>query len=182
MLSYQRRYNISETFPLDEKQFWAIIRDPQTEYNVKMFRETGADKYKKALAGILFQANFMETPSEKKGIIRRWRKQKATCLTGLAVIDVDHIADPRAEFRRMQANYDFTDYGILFAMVSPSGYGLKVVFKCDPAVGNIADNLAVMAERLGIPFDGSGKDATRLCFVCPESEILFLNKELFTYS
>ena len=49
-------------------------------------------------------------------------------------------------------------------------------------IGNLADNQRWLASQLGVDFDESCKDATRLSF-CPGFEdILYMNKdELFTY-
>ena len=38
-----------------------------------------------------------------------------------------------------------------------------------------------MAKLLGVQADESGKDASRMAFVCKEEDILFINQELFTY-
>ena len=38
-----------------------------------------------------------------------------------------------------------------------------------------------MAKVLGVEVDESCKDASRMSFICKESDILFINKELFTY-
>ena len=71
--------------------------------------------------------------------------------------------------------------GILLVYITPSGKGLKVVFKADVAKGNLIDNQHAMAKVLGVEVDESCKDASRMSFICKESDILFINKELFTY-
>ena len=71
--------------------------------------------------------------------------------------------------------------GILLVYVTPSGKGLKVVFKADVSKGNLIDNQHAMAKVLGVEVDESCKDASRMSFICKESDILFINKELFTY-
>ena len=53
-----------------------------------------AQSLKKSLPAVMFQANFMETMS-KNGFKGRWRKQAATCLKGLVVMDIDHVDNPR---------------------------------------------------------------------------------------
>ena len=47
--------------------------------------------------------------------------------------------------------------------------------------GNLIDNQHAMAKVLGVEVDESCKDASRMSFICKESDILFINKELFTY-
>jgi hypothetical protein len=70
---------------------------------------------------------------------------------------------------------------ILLVYVTPSGHGLKVVFKADVKKGNLIDNQHAMAEVLGVEVDESCKDASRMSFICKESDILYMDKELFTY-
>ena len=70
---------------------------------------------------------------------------------------------------------------ILLVYVTPSGHGLKVVFKADVAKGNLIDNQHAMAKVLGVEVDESCKDASRMSFICKESDILYMDKELFTY-
>ena len=65
--------------------------------------------------------------------------------------------------------------------ITPSGKGLKVVFKADPNVGNLIDNQHEMAKVLGVEVDESCKDASRMSFICKEEDILYIDKELFTY-
>ena len=70
---------------------------------------------------------------------------------------------------------------ILLVYITPSGHGLKVVFKADVKKGNLIDNQHAMAKMLGVEVDESCKDASRMSFICKESDILFIDKELFTY-
>ena len=70
---------------------------------------------------------------------------------------------------------------ILLVYVTPSGHGLKIVFKADVKKGNLIDNQHAMAKVLGVEVDESCKDASRMSFICKESDILFIDKELFTY-
>ena len=55
------------------------------------------------------------------------------------------------------------------------------MFKADVSKGNLIDNQHAMAKVLGVEVDESCKDASRMSFICKESDILFINKELFTY-
>ena len=98
-------------------------------------------------------------------------------------MDIDHVDDPRAVFEGWHlATDDRTDTtGILLVYITPSGKGLKVVFKADVAKGNLIDNQHAMAKVLGVEVDESCKDASRMSFICKESDILYIDKELFTY-
>ena len=179
---YQKNFS-NPTLPVDEAQFWALVRAKQWNENIDKYRETGEASLKRKLPAFIFQATFDETQS-KKGKVGRWRKQSATRLTGLVVMDIDHIENPRAVFEswHLAADGRTKRTGILLVYVTPSGKGLKVVFKADVAMGNLIDNQHAMASELGnVTIDESGKDSSRMSYICKESDILFIDKELFTY-
>ena len=184
MFSYQKNF-FNPTLPVDEAQFFALVRATQWNENIDKYRETGDQKLKRGLPAFIFQAMFDETES-KTGRVGCWRKQTATRLTGLVVMDIDHVENPREVFagwgigsldKKISLELD----RILLVYVTPSGKGLKVVFKADPQKGNLIDNQHAMAKVLGVEVDESCKDASRMSFICKESDILYIDKELFTY-
>ena len=181
MFCYQKNFS-HPTLPVDEAQFYALVRAQKWNENIDKFRETGEAALKRKLPAFIFQATFDETESAK-GKLGAWRKQAATRLTGLVVMDIDHIENPREVFESWHlATDDRTKRtGILLVYVTPSGKGLKVVFKADVSKGNLIDNQHAMAKVLGVEVDESCKDASRMSFICKESDILFIDKELFTY-
>ena len=181
MFCYQKNFS-NPTLPVDEAQFYALVRAEKWNENIDKFRETGEAALKRKLPAFIFQATFDETESAK-GKLGAWRKQAATRLTGLVVMDIDHIENPREVFESWHlATDDRTKRtGILLVYVTPSGKGLKVVFKADVSKGNLIDNQHAMAKVLGVEVDESCKDASRMSFICKESDILFIDKELFTY-
>ena len=206
MFSYQGSF-FNPTLPVDEAQFYALVRATEWNETIDKFRETGDQKLKRKLPAFIFQAMFDETVS-KKGVMGRWRKQSATRLTGLVVMDVDHLGEqahssplpvmegsnmmlsPRELFAKWQKEhpelFSSTLQGdgrgaILLIYVTPSGKGLKIVFKARTEWGNLIDNQHEMAKVLGVEVDESCKDASRMSFICKESDILFIDKELFVY-
>ena len=180
MFVYQKNF-FNPTLPVDEAQFWALVRATKWNEAIDQFRETGDQKLKRGLPAFIFQATFDETES-KKGIVGAWRKQSATRLTGLVVMDVDHVEEPLTLYQGwVEKGLDWKKLGILFVYITPSGKGLKIVFKADAQKGNLIDNQHAMAEVLGVEVDESCKDASRMSFICKESDILFIDKELFTY-
>ena len=80
---YQKNFS-NPTLPVDEAQFYALVR-------------AGEASLKRKLPAFIFQATFDETTS-KTGKTGAWRKQSATRLTGLVVMDIDHIENPREVF------------------------------------------------------------------------------------
>ena len=75
---YQKNFS-NPTLPVDEAQFWALVRAKQWNENIDKYRETGEASLKRKLPAFIFQATFDETQS-KKGKVGRWRKQSATRL------------------------------------------------------------------------------------------------------
>ena len=185
MFCYQKNFS-HPTLPVDEAQFYALVRAQKWNENIDKFRETGEAALKRKLPAFIFQATFDETESAK-GKLGAWRKQAATRLTGLVVMDIDHIENPREVFESWHlATDDRTDRtrknDILLVYVTPSGKGLKVVFKADASLGNLIDNQRAMSSELGnVTIDECCKDSSRMSYICKESDILYLDKELFTY-
>ena len=181
---YQKNFS-NPTLPVDEAQFYALVRAKQWNENIDKYRETGEASLKRKLPAFIFQATFDETTS-KTGKTGAWRKQSATRLTGLVVMDIDHIENPREVFESWGlATDDRTKRtrknDILLVYITPSGKGLKVVFKADASLGNLIDNQHAMAKVLDVEVDECCRDSSRMSYVCKESDILYLDKELFTY-
>ncbi len=180
MFSYQKSF-VNPTLPVDEQQFYALVRAAQWNENIDKYRETHDAALKRKLPAFIFQATFDETES-KAGKLGAWRKQSATRLTGLVVMDVDHVENPQMVHGEwLKVHGDLKKLGILLVYVTPSGKGLKIVFKADVKKGNLIDNQHQMAKVLGVEVDESCKDASRMSFICKESDIMYIDKELFTY-
>ena len=206
MFCYQKNFS-NPTLPIDEAQFYALVRATQWNENIDKYRETHDASLKRKLPAFIFQATFDETTS-KSGKTGAWRKQSATRLTGLVVMDIDHVGEqthpqplpvsegsnmmlpPRELFVKWQKEHSelFASPlqgdkrgSILLVYITPSGKGLKIVFKARTEWGNLIDNQHQMAKVLGVEVDESCKDASRMSFICKESDILFIDKELFTY-
>ena len=192
MFVYQQSF-FNPTKEVTPELFWALVGAPWTQEVIEGVRaakargdEAEASRLKKKLPAFIFQATFDVTKS-KKGYEGAWRKQAATRLNGLCVLDVDHVESEELRMKSEEfAAADFSqrakEMGILLVYVTPSGHGLKVVFKADPEVGNLIDNQMAMAKMLGVEADESCKDASRMSFICTKEDILFINEqELFTY-
>lgn len=117
-----------------------------------------------------------KTGNKKKG---PWRKQKYVLLSGLVAIDLDGVENAREIFERWQKELDFKALKIYLIYITPRG-GLRVVFRCEAARGNLIDNQMWMCEKLGVEPDESCKDASRGYFLTSEENFLFDNlKELY---
>ena len=179
---YQKNFS-NPTMPVDEAQFYALVRAGKWNESIDKYRETGDAALKRKLPAFIFQATFDETTSPK-GKLGAWRKQASTRLTGLVVMDLDHIDNPLTLYQGwIEKGLDMKALGIVLIYISPSGKGLKIVFKARLDWGNLIDNQYALAHILGdgvVP-DEACKDASRMSFICKEIDILYIDKELFTY-
>ena len=98
-------------------------------------------------------------------------------------MDIDHVEEPLTLYQSwVEKGLDWKALGILLVYITPSGHGLKIVFKARLEWGNLIANQHAMASELGnVIIDESGKDSSRMSYICKNSDILYLDKELFTY-
>ena len=168
-------------------------------------------RYKNMLPLLVFPAaDFDLTPAEKeskngrrkKGQMGKWRVQKAVHLSGLYMVDFDHIENPEAVFASWweptmqllladaafhQNNEAICKWAetldIALVHITPSGKGLRVVAIADKDRGNLADNASWLSSKLGMKMDESCKDATRGSFCPCFEDILYINNEkLFNHN
>ncbi len=147
-----------------------------------------ADKLKRTLPGACFQASeyaeSIGTKQYNKDKRGRWREMQHAYLSGLVVIDVDHVGNPRELFERISTEHDLKAEGILLVYVSARDEGLKIVFKARPVEqwGNLICQQYEMAELLGIldHVDDACKDSSRLSWLTGPDDVLYCDsKELF---
>lgn len=149
---------------------------------INAFRETGKQKTKSQLPVCCFQAMF-DTSINKKGVEGTWREDLYSHLTGLVMMDIDHLeVDPQTLIDKWLSREDFKELGILLIYISPSGKGIKVVFIARPEWGNLIDNQFEMAQLLGVKIDLGCKDAARASFIPKADDVKYLDERLFTYS
>ena len=149
---------------------------------INAFRETGKQKTKSQLPVCCFQAMF-DTSINKKGVEGTWRENFYSHLTGLVMMDIDHLeVDPQTLIDKWLSREDFKELGILLIYISPSGKGIKVVFIARPEWGNLIDNQFEMAQLLGVIIDLGCKDAARASFIPKADDVKYLDERLFTYS
>jgi len=172
---YQKNF-CHPTLPVDEAQFHALVTATKWNENIDKYRETGEASLKRKLPAFIFQATFDETESAK-GKLGAWRKQSATRLTGLVVMDIDHVEEPLTLYQSwVEKGLDWKALGILLVYITPSGHGLKIVFKARLEWGNLIANQHAMSSELGnVIIDESGKDSSRMSYICKNSDILYLD-------
>ena len=189
MFCFQQRFD-QPTEIVNQQQFWAIVRSPQT---VRMVREARAalargdkvtyNKRKKKLPLMVFIGTFDESLNDEQ-VIGHWRNQAHVSLNGLVVADYDHlVGDVRKIWEEAYSRLSDADKArIVLVYVTPSGQGLKVVFMADTEMGNLIDNQIDFSNKLGLPLDDSCKDGCRGAFMTTANDIISINEEmLFTY-
>ena len=166
-------------------------------------------KLKKRLPAFVFQVGYIE-PTEKqvfgKPMKAAWRKAEHARLNGLVMLDIDGIENPEQKFSEIVRNWNESEdgksslsredlggspswcgafckhFGILLVHVTPSGHGLRIVFKADAKVGNLADNQQHLASMLSLPLDEACKDSVRLSFGFSRRDIIYIElNELLNY-
>ena len=135
------------------------------------------------LPAFIPKANFVES-TDRWGRTAQWRVQAYGYLTGLAELDGDHVPDVEARVQAWLQRPDFDTLGILWIFITPSGEGVKVVFKAREEWGNLIDNTYQMGEILGILdyADSQCKNSDHAHFIPRYEDIKYIDwEELFSY-
>jgi len=141
-----------------------------------------ATALKESLPPLIFGArDFDETPLKKDPSRSMKRRVLAGIhLSGLFMFDVDHVDNPREIFEQTQG--EGFPWEVVFAHLTSSGKGLRLVCKARVEVGNIADNQIELAKALGVKADASCIDASRISYAPMREDVYYLNeKELLNY-
>ena len=187
---FSLQYNLPlPTKPCTKEDFYKIVSSDRVKNKITDFRklkaegnDKEADAKKRSLPIFIYQATFDETES-KNGSKACWRKQEAAHLNGLVMLDIDHIDNPAKLFMHMPPDLfeDGAKNQVMLVHITPSGKGLRVVFKADIAVGDLSANQHHLATLLGVEPDEACKDASRASFSPQQEEILYINDAIFDY-
>ena len=135
-----------------------------------------ANSLKESLPCLIFGArDFDETPMKKDPEKKMSRVLQGIHLSGLFMFDVDHVDNPREIFERTQQ--EGFPWEVVFAHVTSSGKGLRLVCKARKEIGNIADNQLALAKSLGVKADASCIDASRISYAPMREDVYYLNEE-----
>ena len=187
---FSLQYNLPlPTKPCTKEDFYKIVSSDRVKNKIADFRrlkaegkDKEADAKKRSLPIFIYQATFGETES-KNGSKAAWRKQEAARLNGLVMLDIDHIDHPGTVFMHIPRELfeDGVKNQVMLVHVTPSGKGLRVVFKADAATGDLSANQHAFAKILSVEPDEACKDASRASFAPQEDEILYINDNIFEY-
>lgn len=116
-----------------------------------------------------------------KRTLRDEQGQPNAVPSGLAMIDVDDVEDPRALYEETVKPH-LQELGTGMVHVTPSGHGLRVIFRygqgmpLTEAIGHAARLLSIDPQRGGI--DKACKDLTRASYLVPEQYVLYRSDEV----
>ena len=101
------------------------------------------------------------------------RKSDNAVPSGLVMLDIDHIDDPRDFFSRCVAPALTAENKIYFVAVTPSGHGIRVIAEREPE-----ETISAAQERLAAlfalsEFDAVTKDLARASFIMPWPYVLY---------
>lgn len=120
------------------------------------------ERLKRALPGVLFSGEFKHRKAD--GLLNY---SAVLCADWDAKDNDAHLLDRREQLAQ--------DPYVLAYFLSPSGAGLKVLFKCPPAAALHAASFAAVEryclEKYQIKIDGACKDLPRLCFVSYDPDL-----------
>ncbi len=139
---------------------------------------------KSSLPAVIPTVTHFTESKDRWGRIGLWRVQTNCYLSGFGVVDGDHMPNPEARIEEWLQRDDFKELGIVWIFITPSGEGVKVIFKAREDWGNLIDNAYQMADILGILdyCDSQTKNADHAHFIPKMSDVKFIDwKELFTY-
>jgi hypothetical protein len=147
-------------------------------------RETA--QVKTQLPGFVFQCSRFEPhdweiKKSKKKIHGTFRHQQYGVLNGLFMVDFDHIEDPRRLWEDLCAKNVIEEWNLMFAFVTSSGHGLKLVMPAKLEYGNLASNQNKFMKWAGVEADHNTKDASRLSFAPCSKDVYYYRDELLTY-
>ena len=139
---------------------------------------------KSSLPAIIPTITHFAESKDRWGRIGLWRVQQYGYLSGLAVVDGDHVPNVEERVNEWLQREDFKDLGIVCIFITPSGEGVKVIFIAHEDWGNLQDNAYTMAEKLGILeyADGQTKNSDHAHFIPKMDDVKYIDwEELFNY-
>ena len=183
---------VKEVVASDDYKRWLASELKKDERRTKK-RMPGSDlervklyitQKKSSLPAFIPTITHFDESKDRWGRIGLWRVQQYGYLSGLGVVDGDHVHNVEERVNEWLQREDFKELGIVCIFITPSGEGVKVIFKAHEDWGNLQDNAYTMAEKLGILdyADGQTKNSDHAHFIPKADDVKFIDwEELFNY-
>lgn len=169
-VSMVRAAHVTETTEASFREVMDEIAGPRWKGAVDAVRQAyaaggkdAASEPKKKLPAVLFSGTFS-----------RRAASALTISSGLICVDLDELGDRVEQVRDLIVSDPHT----LGAFISPTGTGLKVIFRVDPAKPHLESFKAAerfVLEHFGLEVDQACKDVSRMCFVSHDPECFAAN-------
>lgn len=150
--------------------------------SIKSEKYKSITSYYRNLATGISKENFKKTKFPAvtwSGLFTQRKADKLTEHSGLICIDIDKLEPEKHDSLKKLMKHD--DY-ICFLFTSPSGNGLKLIFKIPPHANEHLQYFEAISSYIkreyGITVDKSGKDICRLCFLCHDHDCHINNNSL----
>jgi len=177
MLTFIQSIKDTHTRFCSAERWEEMVDSSQTAEYIKQFRKTCNIDWKQRLPAVNFHGY---DPAALNGCYGS-RKQDKLQPTGLFMLDVDHIDDPKDLWLKflqvIKEQKLWLNEVVALVHVTPSGKGLRIVMKGREG-SCIKDDQAWLAQLLGVQHDECTKDLSRWSFVPTKSDILYINKEI----
>ncbi|MBR7028430.1 MAG: DUF3987 domain-containing protein [Bacteroidaceae bacterium] len=146
------------------KHLLSLFSRPEVQEMVERFR-AGDAAAKRRLPAVCFQAWY-----------ENGRRANANARpSGLFMIDIDHVENPRFVFDNWLSTGLLKPAGVVMVYITPSGHGLKVIAR--RCAADIPADQARLAQMLNTDYDTVAKDLARLAFVSKIEDVLYCDKE-----
>lgn len=157
--------------PMEWKQIKELMKDKTACKWIAEFRKTGDKSIKEQLPAVCFT-----------GTCQGERRLNAKMIpTQLVFIDIDHVEAPELAFNQIKEyrGEEWFKENMALAYITPSGKGLRFVFKARPSLKTLEENMKWFQQEFQCDlfgkFDAPCKDFSRLSFITDASDILYEN-------
>lgn len=176
MFCIQEKTSVSTAVPCSLEKFNEMLDSERVKNVCARIANTTDDdlrsRLKRQLPAFCWHASRFENDQ---------RKAAGAIPSGLAMLDVDHVDDPRQWFESWYTpEYDqwLREHRVGYIGITPSAHGLRIVAERQPGE-TIEAAMARIAKDFNIEtYDAVTKDLARLSFVSPRSYVLYLDEQV----
>lgn len=175
----QEKTGVSTAIPCSLEKFNEMLDSERVKTICARIAKTIDDeqrsKLKRQLPGFCWHAQRFEDDK---------RKATGAVPSGLAMLDVDHVADPHAWFSAWyKPEYDawLKEKRVAYIGITPSTKGLRIVGEMQDGE-TIPEAQARIAQEFNIEnYDAVTKDYARLSFVSPREYVLYMDEQVLFF-